>query len=38
MTHHNMGIINKWLRNIKDVYRFHRELVDAVTDEEAKPT
>lgn len=36
MTHHNMGIINKWLRNIKDVYRFHRELVDAVTDEEAK--
>ena len=22
MTHHNMGIINKWLRNIKDVYRF----------------
>lgn len=36
MTHHNMGIINKWLRNIKDVYRFHRELVDAVADEEAK--
>ena len=36
MTHHNMGIIDKWLRNIKDVYRFHRELVDAVTDEEAK--
>lgn len=36
MTHHNMGIIDKWLRNIKDVYRFHRELVAAVTDEEAK--
>lgn len=36
MTHHNMGIINKWLRNIKDVYRFHRDLVDAVADEDAK--
>lgn len=36
MTKHNFGIINKWLRNIKDVYRFHRELVDAVADEEAK--
>jgi carbonic anhydrase len=36
MTHHNMGIINKWLRNIKDVYRFHRDLVDAVVDEDAK--
>jgi carbonic anhydrase len=31
-----MGIINKWLRNIKDVYRFHRDLVDAVVDEDAK--
>ena len=24
MTSHNFGIINKWLRNIKDVYRKHR--------------
>ncbi|HNP54389.1 MAG TPA: carbonic anhydrase, partial [Ferruginibacter sp.] len=22
MGHHSLGIINKWLRNIKDVYRF----------------
>lgn len=36
MTKHNYGIINKWLRNIKDVYRFHREEVDAIVDEEAK--
>ena len=24
MGKHSLGIINKWLRNIKDVYRFHR--------------
>lgn len=33
MTNHNFGIINKWIRNIKDVHRFHREEVDALTDE-----
>ncbi len=33
MTNHNMGIINKWLRNIKDVHRLHREEVDSITDE-----
>lgn len=33
MTNHNFGIINKWIRNIKDVHRFHREEVDAITDE-----
>lgn len=36
MTQHNFGIINKWLRNIKDVYRFHREEIDAITDEDQK--
>lgn len=36
LTHHNMGIINKWLRNIKDVYRFHEEEIDAIPDEEQK--
>lgn len=25
MTNNSYGIINKWLRNIKDVYRFHQE-------------
>ncbi|MDX1936022.1 MAG: carbonic anhydrase [Flavihumibacter sp.] len=35
MSHHNMGIINKWLRNIKDVYRFHeRELLNIQDDDE----
>jgi carbonic anhydrase len=33
MTNHNYGIINKWIRNIKDVYRFHREEVDSIPDE-----
>ncbi|MFN8264926.1 MAG: carbonate dehydratase [Chitinophagaceae bacterium] len=36
MTHHNMGIINKWLRNIKDVYRFHEEEIVAIKDEEQR--
>ena len=35
LTQHSLGIINKWLRNIKDVYRYHREEVDALeTDEQ----
>lgn len=36
MTQHNFGIINKWLRNIKDVYRYHREEIDAIADEEQR--
>ena len=36
MTKHNFGIINKWLRNIKDVYRFHRQEIDAIEDEELR--
>lgn len=34
MTQHSYGIINKWLRNIKDVYRFHREEIDTIADED----
>ncbi len=36
MTRHNMGIINKWLRNIKDVHRFHEEEINALQDDESK--
>ena len=36
MTKHNFGIINKWLRNIKDVYRIHQEEIDSFTDEEKR--
>ena len=35
MNQHHYGIINHWLKNIKDVYRFHRDDVDVLpTDEE----
>lgn len=36
MSHHNMGIMNKWLRNIKDVYRLHEDELQAITDEEER--
>lgn len=32
----DLGILNPWLRNIRDVYRLHQEELDAITDEEAK--
>jgi carbonic anhydrase len=36
MTQHNFGIINKWIRNIKDVYRLHREEIDELGPEEER--
>lgn len=33
MTNHNFGIINKWLRNIKDVYRIHKTEIDSIENE-----
>lgn len=36
MTNHNFGIMNKWIRNIKDVYRYHRDEVDFCPTEEEK--
>ncbi len=36
MTRKSIGLINKWLRNIKDVYRFHREEIDANESEDAR--
>ena len=36
MNRHSIGIINKWIRNIKDVYRFHREEIESIVDEEDK--
>lgn len=29
----SIGIIDNWIRHIKDVYRFHHEELDAITDE-----
>ncbi|WP_262925356.1 carbonate dehydratase [Lacihabitans soyangensis] len=36
MTRHNYDLINKWIRNIKDVYRMHRERIDYQTKPEER--
>jgi carbonic anhydrase len=36
LTNKNFGLINKWLRNIKDVYRFHKNEIDALSNIEEK--
>lgn len=32
----NLGLLNPWLRQIKDVYRLHQAELDAITDERKK--
>jgi len=32
----DMGILNPWLRNIRDVYRIHRDELNAIADEGAR--
>ena len=32
----DLGILNPWLRNIRDVYRTHKDELNAITDEDAK--
>jgi carbonic anhydrase len=34
MGHSDLGLINKWLRNIKDTYHNHRDELEAITSEE----
>ncbi len=36
MTNNSYGIIDNWIRHIKDVYRFHSKELDAITDETKK--
>lgn len=36
MNSHSYGIINKWLRNIKDVYRYHNDELSAIEDMDAR--
>ncbi|MBK8054002.1 MAG: carbonate dehydratase [Saprospiraceae bacterium] len=36
MGNSNIGIIDNWIRHIKDVYRFHYRELDAIEDEKAK--
>lgn len=33
LSHKNLGLINKWLRNIKDVYRLHQRELDGIADQ-----
>jgi carbonic anhydrase len=33
MTNKHIGLIDNWIRHIKDVYRFHQDELDAITDE-----
>lgn len=32
----DLGILNPWLRNIRDVYRLHRKELDAIAEEEGR--
>jgi len=36
LTNKSFGLIDNWIRHIKDVYRFHQEELDSLTDESAK--
>lgn len=36
MQPRDLGILNPWLRNIRDVYRLHKQSLNAITDEEAR--
>lgn len=36
LTNQNFGIINPWLKHIKDVYRFHRDEIDALDTEDKR--
>jgi carbonic anhydrase len=36
MQAEDMGILNPWLRNIRDVYRLHKTELKAITDEEER--
>lgn len=36
LTNQHVGLIDNWIRHIKDVYRFHRTELDGITDYEQK--
>ena len=36
MVPRDLGLLNPWLRNIRDVYRFHQQELDAIEDEDEK--
>jgi carbonic anhydrase len=36
MSNKDLGLINKWIRNIKDVYRYHQAELEAIADYEQR--
>jgi carbonic anhydrase len=36
LSHTDMGLLNPWLRNIRDVYRLYEKELDEIKDDEAK--
>jgi carbonic anhydrase len=36
LAHNDLGLINKWLRNIKDVYRIHQHELDGINDNDKR--
>ena len=36
MSNHSYGLIDGWLKHIKDVYRFHNTELDAIKDDDEK--
>jgi carbonic anhydrase len=36
LDHQHHGLLNKWIRHIKDVYRLHKEELDGITDFDEK--
>jgi carbonic anhydrase len=36
MSNKQFGLVDNWLRNIKDVYRIHQQELDAIADDEAR--
>jgi carbonic anhydrase len=36
LSHKHLGLINKWLRNIKDVYRIHQRELEGIRDTEQR--
>jgi carbonic anhydrase len=36
MTHRNFDLLNKWLRNLKEVYYHHQEEIDAIENEDER--
>jgi carbonic anhydrase len=36
MQNQDFGILNPWLKNVRDVYRIHKEELDAIPDEDKR--